>query len=105
MSSLLPKLVLDLTAAHGGWIVGSAADPEVTNPRDYDVAVPFSEWQKACMLIPVDAKRNHFGGWKCMSEGKEVDVWPAELSHLMLSSMNNWLWQPFFNIRYKKHDK
>lgn len=58
----IPKLVLDLVYAHSAWIVGSAANPDNKEPRDYDIIVPFSEWNKACMLIPMDAKVNHFGG-------------------------------------------
>lgn len=83
MSSFYPKLVLSLAHAHDAWLVGSAADPENLLPRDYDMVVPYSEWQKACMLIPKDAKPNTFGGWKCTCNGVEVDVWPGELGWIM----------------------
>lgn len=102
MSSKLPKLVLDMTFAHDAWIVGSGADPENTNPRDYDVIVPFSKWREAAMLIPDDAKRNHFGGWKCISEGVEVDVWGGEISYIMTHHSCNWVWHPHTGIRFKK---
>ena len=102
MSATLPKLVLDMCFAHDGWIVGSAADPENTKPRDYDVIVPFSEWRKAAMHIPEDAKRNHFGGWKCMSEGVEVDVWGGEIGWVMQSPLSKWVWHPQSGVRYIK---
>lgn len=83
MASKYPKLVLALTHAHDAWIVGSGADPDNEIPRDYDVVVPFSNWQEASMLIPMDAAPNHFGGWKCMSEQVEVDVWPGDIGWIM----------------------
>lgn len=102
MASKLPKLVLDMTAAHDAWIVGSAANPNIDNPRDYDVIVPFSEWQKACMLIPSDAKPNHFGGWKCISEGKEVDVWPGDIGWIMQKPQSLYIWHPASGCRWNK---
>ena len=64
-----PALVSKLTTLFDGWIVGSAANPENVHPRDYDVLIPFSQWQLASALIPTDATPNTFGGWKCISEG------------------------------------
>lgn len=94
MAHSLPALVCKLTHAHEAWIVGSAADPKTdhTLPRDYDVLVPFSHWQEAAMLIPPDAKPNTFGGWKCKSEGQEVDVWPGDLGWLLTNSAAKWAW-------------
>ena len=77
MKRKLPSLVAMLTTSHDAWIVGSAADPDVENPKDFDVQVPYSEWGKACMLIPKDAKVNCLGGFKCKSDGVDVDVWPG----------------------------
>jgi hypothetical protein len=103
MASKLPKLVLHLTHAHNGWIVGSGADPNLKEPpRDYDVVIPFSEWQQACMLIPSDAVPNTFGGWKCLSDGFEVDVWPAELSWLMQRPQMKFIWHVASGIRWTK---
>lgn len=102
MSSKLPKLVLALTHSHDAWIVGSAADPEMKNPRDYDVIVPFSEWQKASSLVPKDAKVNTFGGFKCMSDGIEVDVWAGDIGWLMQRPMSIFVWHVASGIRYKK---
>lgn len=101
MASKLPKLVLALTHAHDAWIVGSGADPNNTEPRDYDVIVPYSEWQKACMLIPMDAKPNHFGGWKCISEGKEIDVWCGDLGWLMQKPQMKYIWHVASGVRWQ----
>jgi hypothetical protein len=54
------------------------------------------------MLIPNDAKSNHFGGWKCISEGIEVDVWTGDLGFLMKSPLSTYVWHPQSGIRYKK---
>lgn len=102
MANTLPKLVLALTYNHDSWIVGSAADPTNTSPRDYDVIVPFSEWGKAAHLIPSDAKPNVFGGWKCISEGQEVDVWAGDLGWLMRQAKAKWAWHPSSGVRLKK---
>lgn len=99
---IIPKLVLDLTEACEAWIVGSAADPTNKNPRDWDVCVPFSQWDRAALFIPPDAKPNSFGGWKCVSEGKEVDVWPGELGRLMASYVTKWVYHPKTNTRFKR---
>lgn len=80
-----PPLVLALTHHHDAWIVGSAADPSNTTPRDIDVLVPLQNWQQASALIPKDAKVNSFGGWKCVVDEIEVDVWPGDLGWLMRS--------------------
>ena len=77
------ELVCKLCYSAEAWLVGSAADSEVSNPRDWDVLVPFSYWHVAASRIPCDAVPNAFGGWKCMSEGQEVDVWPGDLSLLL----------------------
>lgn len=102
MSSKHPKLVLDLSFIANAWIVGSAADPSNTNARDFDMVVPYSQWQNACMLIPSDAKPNHFGGWKCISEGVEVDVWPGELSFVMAHGYSTYCLNLKNNVRWKR---
>lgn len=102
MSSTLPKLVLSLTHNFDAWIVGSAADPANTSPRDYDVLVPFSQWGPASQLIPRDAVPNSFGGWKCQSDGKEVDVWPGELGWLMTKPKAKYVWHPASDTRYQR---
>lgn len=102
MSRTMPKIVCALTHNHDAWVVGSAADPQNANPRDYDVQVPFSEWGKAAHLIPADAKPNAFGGWKCVSDGVEVDVWPGELGWIMRQNRSRWAWHPSSGVRLKK---
>lgn len=41
-----PALVRVLTTMHNAWIIGSAALPDVTSPRDWDVLVPFDQWSR-----------------------------------------------------------
>ena len=89
-----------MTHAHDAWVVGSGADPNNDKPRDYDIIVPYSEWQKACMLIPPDAKPNHFGGWKCQSEGVEVDVWPGDLGWIMQRPQMKYVWHVASGVRW-----
>jgi hypothetical protein len=104
MSHFLPPLVHHLTIAHDAWVVGSGARPDADYKklRDYDVIVPFSEWQRASLLIPTDAKPNTFRGWKCRSEGAEVDVWPGELGWLITNVKCEWIWHPRTGVRWHK---
>lgn len=102
MSHSMPKLVCDLTNSHDAWIVGSAADPSNTSPRDFDIQVPYSQWGPASKLIPMDAKPNTFGGWKCISEGVEVDVWPGELGWLMQHPKAKFAYHPRSGTRLRK---
>ncbi|MDP1712680.1 MAG: hypothetical protein Q8K86_09520 [Candidatus Nanopelagicaceae bacterium] len=72
--------------------------------RDYDVVVPFYEWGKAAVLIPKNAKPNTFGGWKCVSEGKVVDVWPGDLGWLMQNAVLKNVWHPRSGVRWRRKD-
>lgn len=99
----LPRLVVSLTNQFDAWLVGSAADPKSTNPRDYDVIVPMYEWHKAVHLLPPDATMNSFGGWKCISDGKEVDVWPGDLGWLLQHPKARWALHPRTGIRLQVH--
>lgn len=80
----LPELVTKLTTICNGWIVGGAVDAE--NPKDYDVYIPFPYWKVACSLLPKESTINRMGGFKCISEGKEVDVWTGEMSDFLASN-------------------
>lgn len=104
MSHKLPKLILDISVVskHQSFIVGSAADPNINNPRDFDIIVPFSTWNEVCMLIPKDAVPNTFGGWKCKSGESIVDVWPGELNNVIIAEMFKYAWEPYSNTRIKK---
>lgn len=96
----MPEAVCKLCYSADAWVVGSAADPANTDPRDWDIAVPFREWHVASSLIPADAKVNSFGGWEFFSEGKEVDVWPCDMSRLMTYSLVKFLWHPKSGKRF-----
>lgn len=100
---ILPRLVARLTEAHNAWIVGSAANPDVNaaNVRDWDVAVPFQNWDEAALLIPGDAKPNTFGGWKVITEGVEIDVWPTSFE-CFHHHKTPYMWHPSTNTRLKR---
>jgi hypothetical protein len=102
MPSNLPRLVLSLTHNHDAWIIGGAANPDNETPRDYDIIVPFYEWGPASSLIPPNATPNSFGGWKCISDGIEVDVWPGDLGWIMQRPKCVWTWHPKTGIRIKQ---
>ncbi len=97
-----PELVTKLTNFCGGWITGSAADPDHDNPRDYDVFIPLKYWQQASSYIPKDAKINRMGGFKCLSDGIEVDVWTGLLEDLVTTNHFKYAYQPLTGIRIKR---
>lgn len=97
-----PALVHKLCYDHEAWIVGSSANPDDENPKDFDILVPLSNWQQASLLIPSDAIPNTFGGWKCISGGKEVDVWPGDLAWLLTNDMLKWAYHPRTNTGVEK---
>ena len=100
MSRQLPALVVKLAFAHNAWIVGSAADLgcDLEKVRDFDVMVPYRYWAEAAQIIPTDARVNSLGGWKCVSEGREVDVWPGDLDQLILSQQVKRAWHPYSGV-------
>lgn len=97
-----PELVTKLTVLCGGWLVGSSANPNVSEPRDYDIFIPNKFWLEASNLIPKDAKMNRMGGWKCISEGIEVDVWSGEMSDFLASSHFSFAFNPKTGVRIGK---
>lgn len=99
----LPKLVSKITHAHDAWVVGSAANPKNISPRDYDILVPFREWQRAASLIPINAKPNTFGGFKCKSEGYEIDIWPGDLDWILQRPKTIFVWHPLSDTRFVKY--
>lgn len=102
----LPKLALVLVNQYDAWIVGGAADPEQTSPRDYDVVVPFYHWPSVAHLLGgYSATLNSLGGWKCVSDNCEVDVWPGDLGWVMCHQAAKWAWQPRYGIRLRKEHK
>ena len=79
-----PALVRVLTTMHDAWIIGSAALPDVTKPRDWDVLVPFEQWAHAMLLIrDLPYVFNTFGGFKVSQDGCSIDVWPGNLGDYM----------------------
>ncbi len=98
----LPRIARLICGQYNAWLVGSSADPNNNKPKDYDIAVSFSDWPKVALLIPKDARPTLYGGWKFISDKKEVDVWPAEIIDIFLCSKCDWMWQPQYNVRIKK---
>lgn len=101
----LPRIVSQLVTHHDAWVVGSAAQPTLTDlssVKDFDVVVPLVRWSQAALLVPRDARPNTFGGWKCESEGRFVDVWPADLVELMQQRMMEHLWHPKTGARFTR---
>lgn len=76
MKNNYPSNVVQLLQNFDCWLVGSAANPQNENPKDYDILCPFHNWHQACLVIPDDAIPNRFGGWKFGN----IDLWPGDLS-------------------------
>ncbi len=97
-----PELVTKLTTICSGWLVGSSADPLNESVRDYDVYIPMKYWREACALIPKDSTINRMGGFKCISEGIEVDGWTGEMSDFVASSYFSFAYHTQTGIRIGK---
>lgn len=95
--------IAKVTHNFDAWIVGSAADPDNADPRDYDVLVPFYMWHSATCMVPPDAKPNSFGGWKFtdVQTRKEIDVWPGDLSRLAQRPAFKFAYHPKTGTRIK----
>lgn len=101
-----PPLVTKLTTFCSGWLIGSAAAvPESNSPRDYDVFIPFKFWQQACSYIPIDAKINSMGGFKCISNGIEVDVWTGDMSDILASNYFKAAYHPQTGVKVIREQK
>jgi hypothetical protein len=98
-----PTLVKKLTTLCEGWLVGSSALPDNHDPRDWDIFIPFSNWSNACGIIPADSKLNSFGGFKCMSDEKEVDVWTGSFEELLTSAHFKYAYHPKTNTYITKN--
>jgi hypothetical protein len=96
----LARLVCSLSSS---WIVGSAADPFNPKPKDVDIAVPFNEWKKIGVCIPKEARPTLFGdGWKFISDGTEVNIWPDDIVNIFQCAKCDWMWQPIKDIRIRR---
>ena len=94
-----PELVTKLTTLCSGWLVGSSANPNETEPRDYDIYIPVKYWLEASNYIPKDAKINRMGGFKCISDGIEVDVWTGDMNDFLASNYFKFAYQPKTGVR------
>lgn len=101
-----PLIANKLLYFYDAWIVGSAANEAIKNPRDLDIVVPFKEWNHAAQLIPRDATVNSLGGFKFKDEDVMVDVWPADIHSLLTASASKHFYHPWSETRIiKEHPK
>lgn len=101
----LPITAEVICCEYDGWIIGSAANPDVDvdSVGDIDIIVPFHQWRKVSKIAAsMDAMLNKHGGSRFIDEGIEVDVWPDTLDTNMLTSFMDWIWQPRFNVRFHR---
>ncbi len=67
-----------------------------------------SLYGEACSLIPKDATINRMGGFKCYSEGIEVDVWTGDMNDFAASNYFKFAFHPKTGVRIVKvspHEK
>ena len=102
MTVKYPTLVNKLATLCNAWLIGSSADPSNDNPRDFDVFIPVQHWSMACGLIDEDAKINTFGGFKCVSDGVEVDVWTGNMDEFLATNNFKFAYHPRTNIRISR---
>lgn len=95
-----PELVTKLVTFCDAWIVGSAASSN--NPRDFDLFIPFKFWQLASSYIPKEAKINRMGGFKCISDGKEIDIWTGDMNDFLQSDYFSQCYCPKYGVFIKR---
>ena len=100
--NIIPKFVANAVTNHHAWVVGSAADPDNDNPRDWDVIIPFADWHNIAPFIPSHATMNSFGGLKFIENEIEIDVWPGDLAFICRQDKFTWAWNPSLGVRVKK---
>lgn len=111
----MPALVTLLTLNFDAWVVGSAAAPDanLSLVRDFDVLIPMNRWHDAAAMlynqtggVPTLLRMNRLGGWKLTlshdDKQVEVDIWPGDLSWLMLNHTARYAWHVRSNTRLCK---
>jgi hypothetical protein len=101
---LLPTFVRKVLSITDVWIVGSMAHPDasLSEGSDFDLLVPYSDWDVVARLIPNDAKVNSQGGWRFMSSGISIDVWPGDLGKFVTGLGFEYAWHPRSGKRIKR---
>lgn len=97
-----PELVTKLITFCDAWIVGGAAFED--KPKDYDIFVPFKFWQLASSYIPKNSKINRMGGFKCLSDGEEVDAWTGDMNDFCKAIIFLSCYQPKYGILIKREN-
>jgi len=102
MARMLPALAAKLCTLHDAWVIGSAAHPnaDLSTVKDFDICVPFSNWKSAAALMPANATVNTLGGWKSVSEGAVVDVFPVDMGWLLTNADVKHIWHPRTGARF-----
>lgn len=105
----MPPIIRAMSQNSLAWIVGSRAEfrPEklrVNQDSDWDVLVPFSEWQDAMTRLAAAgalecATHTSVGGIRTVIPAKnggtvKLDIWPGEISSHMMKPFTNVAWQP-----------
>lgn len=100
----LPRLARLILSQYNAWLVGSAADPNNHNPKDFDIVVSWEDWKHVAMLIPkgTNTTLTIFGGLKCISDGQTVDIWPGNVGDIMLSAKAKYAMNPQLGILLEK---
>lgn len=89
----LPNLIKSILLTSEGWLVGSGPENMIYggHTRDYDILVPSRElYQITCaQLRTYDPKvsLNTFGGLKFKLNNLEIDLWPEELGHFIMTAI------------------
>lgn len=100
MTFRIPKrLYSALTTWDGFWILGGAAVPGASEIKDLDIMVEHHYWFLASSLIPREARVNTLGGFKWEEEGLSIDMWPDELSRLVVRPKFKAAWHPKTDTR------
>ena len=101
-SKKLPPLVTKLVTFCDAWIVGGYLYNN--DARDIDLFIPFKHWQLASSYIPKDAKINTMGGFKCLIDNVEIDIWTGDMNDFLQSNYFRQCYSPKYGIFIKRED-
>lgn len=83
--SNLDPFIRSLLYVHRGYVVGSGAEflinQNAPEPRDWDIIIPLTNWNKCMKGIPKGSPSNTFGGVKVtLTNGDTCDIWAQEIA-------------------------
>lgn len=88
----LPIFVKQICLSYDAYIVGSGAayisgEEGIKANNDWDIIIDPLDWDKFLpFMLDKQFKLNSWGGFKLLSEGKEIDIWPASLHNYIASN-------------------